>query len=174
MESKQQSQKRQHDSHSRERKFIVGSKVWVRNVQKGDKWLPGIVMSTEGSVTYHVEMSNGQVRKCHTDQLRLRTVQADRPEPQVSPTLPPTSTTSANVSVPSVPDPPLVELSQEIDSPVVESSSNLDTSSAEPSPALSAEQSNVEPSIVQPNNDSELRRHSTRTLNPVNRYEPKW
>ena len=91
-----------------------------------------VIMSKEGSVTYHVEMSNGQVRKCHTDQLRLRTVQADRHEPQVSPTLPPTSTTSANVSVPSVPDPPLVELSQEIDSPVVESSSNLDTSSAEP------------------------------------------
>ena len=45
VERKQQSQKEQHDSHSKEREFSTGTKVWVRNMQRGDKWLPGIILA---------------------------------------------------------------------------------------------------------------------------------
>ncbi len=48
VESKQQAQKKQHDSKSRDRSFAIGSKVWVHNTQRGDKWLPGTVLSKEG------------------------------------------------------------------------------------------------------------------------------
>ena len=54
VERKQQSQKEQHDSRSKEREFTIGTAVWVRNMQRGDT---GIIFSKEGSVTYHVEMS---------------------------------------------------------------------------------------------------------------------
>ena len=37
VERKQQSQKEQHDSRSKEREFSTGTKVWVRNMQRGDK-----------------------------------------------------------------------------------------------------------------------------------------
>ena len=56
-------------------------------MQRGDKWLPGMILSKEGLVTYHVEMASGRVRKCHMDQLRLRTVQPDTHDSLNSPTL---------------------------------------------------------------------------------------
>ncbi len=37
VESKQQAQKKQHESKSRDRIFAIGSKVWVHNTQRGDK-----------------------------------------------------------------------------------------------------------------------------------------
>ena len=94
VERKQQSQKEQHDmTVILRREFSTGTKVWVRNMQRGDKWLPGTILSKEGSVTYHIEMSNGRVRKCHTDQLRVHTVQPEMPYSFNPPTLPLTSTT---------------------------------------------------------------------------------
>ena len=47
------------------REFAIGTKVWVRNMQRGNKWLPGtiIILSKEGLVTYDVEMNDGRVRK---------------------------------------------------------------------------------------------------------------
>ena len=71
VEKQQWSQKKQHDSHSKKREFADGTKVWVRNMQRGNKWLPGTVLRKRGLVNYIVEMTSGQVRKCHIDQLRL-------------------------------------------------------------------------------------------------------
>ena len=39
VEKKQQIQKDQHDLHSRESELAIGTKVWVHNKQKCDKWL---------------------------------------------------------------------------------------------------------------------------------------
>ena len=43
VEKKKQSQKEQHDSRSKDREFNIGTTVWVRNRQRGDKWWPGNV-----------------------------------------------------------------------------------------------------------------------------------
>ena len=171
VEKKQQSQKELHDSRSRERAFDIGTKVWVRNMQRGDKWLPGTIVSKEGSVTYHVEMRDGRVRKCHTDQIRVRTGQATVLDLSNSSTLPLSSDTDLRSNV-TVSDPPS-EPSNESESPTVESDLNRSTSSNEQLPEDLTEQTQVETSAVPPTSESELRR-SNRARNPVNRYEPQW
>ena len=67
-------------------------------------------------MTYHVEMANGRVRKCHTDQLRIRTVQPEMLDSLNSPTLPHTSTALSS----NVPDLPPVESPNGNDSTAVE------------------------------------------------------
>lgn len=43
---------------------------YVRNPHVGDKWIRGVVVSSQGSVTYSVRLDNGRVRKYHVDQMR--------------------------------------------------------------------------------------------------------
>ena len=169
VEWKQQSQKEQHDSRSKEREFSTGTKVWVRNMQRGDKWLPGTILSKEGSVTYHVEMANGRVRKCHTDQLRIRTVQPEMPDSLNSPTLPLTSTALSS----NVPNLPPVESPNGNDSTAVEPDPNPSTPNSEPLSEPSNEQPTVETPVVPSLNETECRR-SSRARQPVDRFEPKW
>ena len=169
VERKQQSQKEQHDSRSKEREFSTGTKVWVRNMQRGDKWLPGTILSKEGSVTYHVEMSNGRVRKCHTDQLRVRTVQPEMPDSFNPPTLPLTSTAVSS----NVPDHSPVESQNGNDTAAVETDSNPSTPNSEPSAEPSNEQPTLESPVVPSLTETEHRR-SSRTRQPVDRFEPKW
>ena len=162
VEKQQRSQKEQHDSHSREREFAIGTKVWVRNMQRGNKWLPGTILSKDGSVTYDVEMTNGRVRKCHTDQLRVRTVSVEQSIPTHSPL-----TSSAIVSPNNAGqgnDP-----SEVPDSRPEEPESNVNAPSAEPPNEQSSNETPVEPT----RNEPEPRR-STRAHQPVVRYEPQW
>jgi len=53
IERKQSKQKELHDTHSKERQFVVGDTVLVRNYAPGDKWLPGTVATRESEV--HME-----------------------------------------------------------------------------------------------------------------------
>ena len=139
--------------------------MWVRNPVSGDKWLPGVVLSKDGSVTYQVELNTGRVRKCHVEQMRTRTVSSTE---IVSPESPPETTSiSPSIVIPeqivpstSVTEPPVV--SSPSDEPRV-----LDST---PSSTEQTDSTSVEPS-VEPN--IELR-SSTRNRKPVNRYEPKW
>ena len=170
VERKQQSQKKLHDSHSREREFSIGAKVWVCNMQRGDKWLPGMILSKEGSVTYHVEMASGRVCKCHTDQLRLRTVQADTHDSLNSPTLPLTAT-NAPSSI--VPDSSPAEPPMDTDSRVVEAVPDSNNHSTKQLPEPSTSLTDAEPVVVVPDNNT-VQRRSTRAHKPVDRYEPKW
>ena len=127
-------------------------------------------LSKEGPVIYHVEMDNGRVRKCHTDQLRLRTIQADTQDSLNSPTLPLTGTNASSLAIP---DSTLAEPSTESDSLVVEPSPETTTPNTEQLPEPSPNSSSAEPSVIQPNSDNP-HRHSTRVLKPVDRYIPKW
>ena len=171
VERKQQSQKEQHDSHSKEREFHNGAKVWIYNKQKGDKWLPGTILSKEGSVTYHVEMQDGRVCKCHTDQLRLRTIQADVSDSLNLPNTPLTLSTPLITPSSNVSDSPPSEPSNAND--CLPTESDL-LSTTEQLPVPSTEQlNNVEPPVVQSNNGTDQRR-SSRARQPVDRYEPKW
>ena len=53
------------------RNFYVGDRVWIRNYQKGDKWIPGTVICCTGLVTYQVKSQIGKQHK-HVDQLRYK------------------------------------------------------------------------------------------------------
>ncbi|KAK6034269.1 hypothetical protein COOONC_28221 [Cooperia oncophora] len=60
----------------KERSFTVGQQVYIRNYQKGDKWIPGIITQVLGSRMYDVHFGTGS-RKVHTDQLKERLVPDD-------------------------------------------------------------------------------------------------
>ena len=66
----QSSQKSSNDRRSRAREFIVGDRVFVRNVRPGPDWNPGTIVEVLGSVTYTVETEGGQRWKRHIDQLK--------------------------------------------------------------------------------------------------------
>ena len=161
VEKQQRSQKKQHDSHSKQREFADGTKVWVRNMQRGNKWLPGTVLRKKGLVNYDVEMTSGQVRKCHIDQLRLRIVSVERSVPiPLSPSSPVTSPQDAEQGndSPEVPDNPPDDPQSNGDEPASNESEPND------------EQSSNEPSVEQ----TPAPRRSNREHHPVSRYEPRW
>ena len=119
IESRQQRQKQQHDASSRDRCFMEGDTVFVKNFQAGDKWLPGTISKRSGPVSFEVQMSNGCIRRCHQDQLKRRIVEVtmedsiemEIPTPPVASSnsqLPTETEPSIPVSQPavSVPDPP--------------------------------------------------------------------
>ena len=123
-------------------------------MRRGDKWLPGTILSKEGSVAYHVDMSDG---KCHTDQLRVCTAPTAIPPCLNSPTVPDSSTTAVSSTVP---DPPSLDASGST------ANHSSDTSINEPSSDPSTEPPDIEPPVVQPNIKTEHRR-STRARQPV-------
>lgn len=55
IESRQQRQKQQHDASSRDRCFMEGDTVFVKNFQAGDKWLPGTISKRSGPVSFEVD-----------------------------------------------------------------------------------------------------------------------
>ena len=67
VEKQQSQQKRNHDKQSKLRKFDAGALVFVKKPHSGDKWIPGVVLSSQGNVSYSVKMESGRVRKCHID-----------------------------------------------------------------------------------------------------------
>ena len=42
------------------RNFSAGDRVWIRNYQKGDKWIPGTVTGHTGLVMYQVKSQTGK------------------------------------------------------------------------------------------------------------------
>uniref|UniRef100_A0A7I5E521 DUF5641 domain-containing protein n=1 Tax=Haemonchus contortus TaxID=6289 RepID=A0A7I5E521_HAECO len=59
-----------------ERHFAVGQQVYIRNYQKGDKWIPGIITQVVGRRTYEVHFGTGS-RKAHADLLKERITPED-------------------------------------------------------------------------------------------------
>ena len=68
----QDRQKRNHDMHCRPRSFAPGESVYVKNYGSGPRWLPGKVVSTEGSAMYQIQLSDGRTVRRHADQLHSR------------------------------------------------------------------------------------------------------
>ena len=65
----QDQQKRDHDLHCRPRSFTRGNLVYAKNYGPGQRWLPGKVVETEGSVMCSVELTDGRIVRRHFDQL---------------------------------------------------------------------------------------------------------
>ena len=56
------------------RSFEIDEKVWVRNFNVGEKWIPGSIVAITGPVSYQVSTAVGLLRK-HVDHLRKREIQ---------------------------------------------------------------------------------------------------
>ena len=56
VESKQATQKRNHDNHTDIRTFQTGDPVFVRNYTKGPTWLSGEVKEIQGPLSYTVSL----------------------------------------------------------------------------------------------------------------------
>lgn len=61
----------------------MGQAVLVKNMHPGsNQWIPGVIVCQSGPVTYHIDVGEGRVWKCHQDHIKLRDL-AD-PEQDVS------------------------------------------------------------------------------------------
>lgn len=74
VERQQAKQAQQHNAASRDRRFETGDRVFVRNYQQGEQWVPGIIQNSTGPVSFRVKLQDGRVRRCHLDQVRSRSV----------------------------------------------------------------------------------------------------
>ena len=66
----QDRQKTQHDANSRERGFVLGKQVWVRNMREGTRGVPGVIARIQGPVSYQVRVASGAVWRRHLDHIR--------------------------------------------------------------------------------------------------------
>ena len=63
-------QTKQSSGHSLTRQFMVGQPVAVREYKKDQKWVPGVISSRNGPLSYQVEVSGNATWKRHVDQIR--------------------------------------------------------------------------------------------------------
>ena len=68
--SKQAKQKSNRDKHCKPRTFVEGERVYAKNFGQGNRWLPGLIVSSKGPVSFEIELQNG--KKCHRHQDHLR------------------------------------------------------------------------------------------------------
>ena len=59
------------------RKFQVGTHVWMRNYVGKPKWIPGVVKTKTGPVSYKI-CARGSIHRRHIDQLRMRNLPCPR------------------------------------------------------------------------------------------------
>ena len=139
-------QKQNHDTTVKLRKFDTGDKVFVRNPLNENKWIPGVIVSSQGNVSYSVQLDAGRIRKCHVDQLRER---------------------HAQMKLTTVP-PPVVDIPVSRD-PVTES-----VDGTEPSLEQNT-QSETEPPVDSRDESEPARKQYTpRVRKPVQRYDPSF
>ncbi len=81
---KQSTQKCHHDQHAGYWEFGVGQSVLVRNMHPGPDWIPGVILSQLGPVTYLVDLGEGRSWKRHVDHLKRIEI---KPPTQCSDTL---------------------------------------------------------------------------------------
>ena len=79
---KQDCQRQWYNIHTKQRKFISGDLVFVRNYSTGTKWLPGKVLESHGDVMFTIELEDGRKVRKHTDQLISRQVDFNAGEEQ--------------------------------------------------------------------------------------------
>ena len=123
--------------------------MFVRNYHRGNKWIPGVIQQKTGPVSYRVKLANGNIRRCHQDQIRKRSVEIRSPQ-------------DSNLE-PELPD------IEEDSMPTEHSNRETTESSTNGAPTLPA--SNADEPVVSPN---PVRSYPTRNRTPVVRFEPTW
>ncbi|XP_056136247.1 uncharacterized protein K02A2.6-like [Lampris incognitus] len=71
-QQKQMKQKQAHDGHTKLRSLAPGDEVFIRNYSYGPKWIPAVVESLSGPVSYTVTVGSGQTMKWHVDQVQTK------------------------------------------------------------------------------------------------------
>ena len=99
----QEKQKQAHDKGSKPRTFSVGDLVYVRDFPSAKSWLPGVIESVCGPVTFWIKLSDGRSFRRHVDHICSRSF----PTPETEST-----TTSSWTDIPTPsdsapPDPPM-------------------------------------------------------------------
>ncbi|XP_038590459.1 uncharacterized protein K02A2.6-like [Micropterus salmoides] len=72
VQGKQERQIRDHDRKARGRWFKPGDSVLTQNFSLGPKWIPGIIESVTGPVSYKVLLGDGRVVRRHVDQIHTQ------------------------------------------------------------------------------------------------------
>ena len=162
MDKNQLKQKKQHDSKSRKREFVLGDEVFFRNYHNGERWLPRVVKKKTGPVSYHVKLTDGH-RRCHQDQIRFRSVDIQErvtlePEVYVPPVV------IANPTTTATPNPIVVE---GVPSPATTADSTQNTNAGDPVSTSASDRS-------EQSNDSTKKSYPKRKRDPVIRFEPSW
>lgn len=149
VEHQQHKQKLQHDARSKDRRLVVGEKVFVRNYHHGKRWLPGEIERITGPVSFLVKLNDGRQRRCHQDQIRRRTVTLPPPPDQTDAEI------LEDVVIPST-EPPAPSVPADA-TPIVHPE-QVPTSVATPARPLT----------------TELKTYPKRDRIPRTWYEPKW
>ena len=68
----QEKQKQSHEKSSKGRSFKVGDLVYIRDFPSGKPWLPGVIESACGPLTYWIKLSDGRSFRRHIDHIRSR------------------------------------------------------------------------------------------------------
>ena len=77
VEKKQSLQKAKHDATAKARKFHVGDSVYLKDFTGSRRWLAGKIVKETGPVSFHIQLQDGQQKRCHQDQLRIRVTEMD-------------------------------------------------------------------------------------------------
>ena len=69
VQKKQERQIKDHDKKAKERCFKTGDSVLTQNFSFGPKWIPGIIESVTGPVSYKVMLGDERIVRRHVDQI---------------------------------------------------------------------------------------------------------
>ena len=83
IEAKQTSQAHFHDKGCKTRNFTKGDKVYTHSGGPKIEWLPGIIESATGPISYTIKLTNGGIVKRHVDHIRKRHTDAFQPPDSV-------------------------------------------------------------------------------------------
>ena len=74
---KQADQKQHHDKRAKSQPMFPGTTVLVREYNRPNKWIPGVILQKLGPVTFSIAINNGRTVNRHIDQLRYKTETVD-------------------------------------------------------------------------------------------------
>ncbi len=72
VKERQERQIKDHNKRAKGRWFKTGDSVLTQNFSLGPKWIPGIIESVTGPVSYKVMLGDGRVVRRHVDQIHTR------------------------------------------------------------------------------------------------------
>ena len=75
MRQQQAKQKQNHDAHSKQRGFEVGTTVYLFNYHGNPKWLPGTIKQITGPASVLVKLSDGRTFRRHIEDINVRSTQ---------------------------------------------------------------------------------------------------
>lgn len=104
VQQKQLKQKENHDTKKRLRRFAPGDNVFIRNYSYGPKWIPAVIASSSGPVSYTVTIGSGQTVKQHVDQVRAGLTDTVPSEPDTELELLPDTKVGSEGCLPSMMD----------------------------------------------------------------------